>query len=260
MIRRSFRLILTAALMAAPGLCDAARAAGLITDVNISPDFKRLTIETEGSVGEPSLFEIDGPPRLVIDFDDGDLGDAPRKTELKNKPVREIRTGRLQQGARVVVEFGRYEIPEYRIKKIGACYIVFFGRFRQLPRADSDTDAAVRSISRDPNRVARSPSASIHSEPGSKLFIKSAEAIGDLIVLEVFERGNPSRSYRVDIGIDLDQRGFTTANIRRAKSSRHTKRNAPSGRDAGWSAEAARGNTGHAPPLSRAARRILSMQ
>jgi hypothetical protein len=49
----------------------------------------------------------------------------------------------------------------------------------------------------------------------SGLFIKSAEVIEGLIVLEVADRKEPHSAYRIKLGVDLAQQGFNTAHIRR---------------------------------------------
>lgn len=187
---------------------------GIITDVKLSPDKKRIVIRTEGHLEGPAACKTSRPSRLTIDFKSADLVQRQAPLKFTNGPIKEIRSARTETGARLLVDFGDYEVPEYRISKIDGCFLVFLGDFKA-------TRSGLRSAARSEEKAEKGGAFSpVQWEPvpaatgSGKLRIKTAEVVNDLIVLEVADGKNPAREYRISLGVDLRQHGFNTAEIR----------------------------------------------
>jgi len=221
---------------------------GRITDVRLSSDLKRIVISAEGSVSQPAAFRIQRPSKLVIDFKGAALGTKVRNLELTDKPIRRIRPGKLKSGARIVVDFGGYEVPEYRIRRMENCFMVFFGEYRRselaAPPEPRAVTAAKKGASRDKKRWEPVPAA----KGGTGLLIKSAKVVGNEIVLEVASKSQPGSRYRVDLGIDLDQLGFNSANIRKVVATESEQTDTGPARPAGDDAKKSHDHIKGGPP------------
>lgn len=229
---------------------------GRITDVRLSSDLKRIVISAEGSVSQPAAFRIQRPSKLVIDFKGAALGTKVRNLELTDKPIRRIRPGKLKSGTRIVVDFGGYEVPEYRIRRMENCFMVFFGEYRRsepaappeprpvAPREPRAVTASKKGASRDQKRWEPVPAA----KGGTGLLIKSAKVVGNEIVLEVASKSQPGSRYRVDLGIDLDQLGFNSANIRKVVATESAQTDTGPARSVGGDAKKSRDHVKGGPP------------
>jgi hypothetical protein len=203
----------------------AARTDGKITDVKLSPDGGRVIIESTGLINDPTVFVADHlPPRLVLDFERTSLGDMPRTKKIKGKPIRQIRVGNRESGARVVLDFGRYMVPEHRVTRIGDCFIVFLGESEPIPGLDPVVKRERKPAK--PRRLAKKKRAGsprsqkwapVPASSGARLQVDSARVIDGLIVLDVTDLNNPESAYRINLGVDLAQAGFNVAQVRRVK-------------------------------------------
>ncbi|GEM_PF-2048957 len=184
---------------------------GIISELRLGPDFKRLIIKSEGQVALQQAFTINRPPRLVIDFKDARFVRIPKTVKYRNKPIREMRTGKHGTGARVVLEFGDYAVPEYRIRKIEGYFIVFFGALS--PAAPGNLLAAQADKTVHGRRSRTRGRNTDTGSDASRLCIKTAEVTDGRIVLRVARANEPARHYKVELDLDLKQRGFNMAHI-----------------------------------------------
>jgi hypothetical protein len=192
---------------------------GKIDDVKLSPDGRRVSIQVEGHVKHPRTLLKRNPSRLIIDFEKAEMESVPTPMVIDHRPIREIRLGKLKKGIRVVLDFGGYSVPDYGIRRLGDYYIIFLGESKLLDkpsakrarRAPRPVAVAKKQAQRSkvPARWAAEPATS-----GTRLKIGSARVVDGMIVLHVSDMNRPSRTYRIKLGVDLDQAGFTTAVIR----------------------------------------------
>ncbi len=215
MIANEYKYVVQAlfALAVVCTCCCAAQASGRITDVTLSTDSKRLIIRSEGTVRPPTVLTTENPHQLVLDFPDAQLENAAQERTVRSEMVREIRTSKSRQGARVVVDFGTRKAPRHRVHRIDGCILVFFGEMASTDPSKRST--GVEASQRGPQ--ARKPTVKWSAKPaaygGSDLLIKSAETVNGLIVLRVAPRETPSREYKISLGVDLSQLGFNAASI-----------------------------------------------
>lgn len=190
---------------------------GRIVEVKATEDFRRVIIRCQGMVEPPAAYELAEPSRLVIDFLHAGMGDVEGKKEYVGQSIREIRTGKLPKGSRLVVDFGENPVPQYQIRQIDNYFVVFLSDVPMEPAAS----AAPAPIRNAPIWEETPFPVTAASDPGptdiSGLVIKSAKVVKGMIVLEVENQSGQPKSYRVDIGIDFDQMGFHTAAVRRMK-------------------------------------------
>jgi hypothetical protein len=169
---------------------------GKIDDVKLSPDGRRVSIQYAGHVEYPRT-------PMVID----------------HRPIREIRLGKRKKGTRVVLDFGGYSVPDYGIRRLGDYYIIFLGESKLLDKPSAKrARRAPRPVAVAKKQAQRSkvPAcwAAAPATSGTRLKIDSARVVDGMIVLHVSDMNRPSRTYRIKLGVDLDQAGFTTAVIR----------------------------------------------
>lgn len=190
-------------------------AAGTISDVRISPDLKRVLVKCEGPVGERISSSVQRSSLLVIDLAGADLGDVERSTRAGREAGLEVRVSKTHSGARLVLDFGGAAAPEHKIRKVGDYLMVFLDQW--TPKAAAPKKTAVtspRPASHAPQaaRPKPNPPARLASN-SSGLTIKSVEVVDGVIVLQVANGTKPAGNYRIDLGINFDQLGFSVANV-----------------------------------------------
>jgi hypothetical protein len=231
----------------------AAIASGKIAEVNVSPDLRRVTVRTEGFMGNHKESTAANPSRLILDIPGMTLAKPPALTGAGKYGGLGIRTAQSESGARVVLDFGNAPIPEHRIRRLGNYLMVFLQEWNSAtgpphragwetaPAAKESASLPQEGIRRDnpwsnpgakgaqqeaqpkplprsqreerPHRL-RPVTEIIRSHNGSpELFIRSAEVSDGLIVLHVGARDNPAMIYRIDLGVDFSQLGFSAARI-----------------------------------------------
>jgi hypothetical protein len=229
-----------------PGL---AATSCTITQVKISPDLRRVVVKTDSPMKEHVVSSLDKPPRLVIEM----AGVRPAGVEPTMPPgVRAglgVRVSGTGSGSQLVLDFGGSPLPQYRIRRVDNYLMVFLGEWTPpSPQAlgispDAPASKAVPqpllargqqpirpvATSKSPvlpqtvpqQRPALPPastgsgrlsSAKFPSTPGA-LTIKSAQVIGDSIVLQVAKREKPGHICRLELGIDFDRKRLNLANI-----------------------------------------------
>ncbi len=191
-------------------------AAGKIADVKISPDLKRVIVKCEGRIDERVSASIVRSSLLVIDFVGAALGDVERSTRAGQGAGLEARVSKISSGVRLVLDFGGAAAPEHKIRRVGDYLMVFLGEW--TPKEAAPIKTAVPNPSRPSGQ--RPQVAQLKTNPPVKLgldslgfTIKSVEVVDGVIVLQVANRTNSAGNYRIELGINFDQLGFSVANI-----------------------------------------------
>ena len=217
MIRPTRRyLFLVLVVMMSAGQMDGSAIAaetGKIVDVKISTDLHKVMIKTHGDIGRHSTLLLDKPPRLVVDFPSAGLDlSQGMKTEQREEGL-VVRAAKTRSGVRVVLDFGRGRVPEHKIHRMGNDLILFLEDWTTPATAPDSSVQAEKPLSgpTDPPLAQRKsdPAPSGHSE----LEVKATQVSGGLIVLKVADRKEPGNIYRVELGLDLDRLGFTSARV-----------------------------------------------
>lgn len=226
---------------------------GKITEVSVSSDMRRVTVKTEGIVGNHVESTAANPSRLIIDLAGVTVGKPLAVTGAGKDSSLGIRVAKNDLGARVVMDFGTSPVPGYRVRRLGSYLMVFFQdwtppitqsqhrtgvdrpavkepppvpgqRIRReeagsiashrAPREETHRMPRVKTRSEDISAVLQPVSEAVRPNDGpAELFIRSAEVAGGVIVLHVARRSNPATIYRIDLGVDFSQLGFSAARI-----------------------------------------------
>lgn len=228
-VKRCPSLGLMVVLVSALLCCGAGSSyAGIITEIKLSPDSQRLIIRSQGDVGSLVAKPLRNPSRLALDFDEAQVKNLPSVLTFNDRLIPRIRIANFKRGCRIVADFGRYAVPEHKIRRIDDYVIVFLGKFR--PAAYDDEPAQSSSMHKGsqiskPDRLleidsknsaskARRRRTSIsNAQNGASFFLKSAKVVRDRIVLEVFDSKDHNRPYVVNLDLDLSNRGFNGATI-----------------------------------------------
>jgi hypothetical protein len=200
-------LIVILAIAALPGKSYAAE----ITDISVTPDSKRVAVKFEGNIGNYSEHMLQNPARLAIDIPGADVARSVR-TEDGHKDFVQVRASKTASGTRLLLNFGAAGIPEYKIRKMDNYLIVFLGdKFMKVPPQAPGPRADTRT------KIPPRPSVTSFNAPAPAasrgLSIKSAEVENGLIVLKVSDTNRPNTVYRIDLGVDFQHMGFSTANV-----------------------------------------------
>ena len=222
-------------------------AEGLITNLKLTSDLRRLIIMYEGRIGDPEIRTLANPSRIVVDLPDGRLGSIDRKRQFANKQLRELRTGQHERGARIVLDFGNYTAPQYKLRTLGNYVVVFLseagppvhplqariresrdiGRFQM--RTKTEPRIKPRHVRKKPR--ARKPLSQVSQDQNdrfpqtsSPLFIKSAKVVNGMLLINVARKGKSAKEYRINLDVDWKRLGFKSADI-------HSVRKRASGED-----------------------------
>jgi hypothetical protein len=193
----------------------AAHASNIIA-VQVSPDARQIMIKGDGPLGKQSAFVINKPYRLVVDFDFAGLGPMPRRTRMNGSPINEIRLGTVNSRSRVVADFGENPVPQFKIHHRGNLVVIALddwpsptGRVRTEARASS---AAARTPHK-PSVRSRLAVPSPKTEDRKGLVIKTSGTKDGLVYMELADRSNPKRVYRLAIDCDLAARRIRHATL-----------------------------------------------
>lgn len=219
--RKCLSTLLGAALLAMiPGVFSAS-AADNLTKVTASPDLRRVIIESSGKIGQYNVFELERPPRLVIDVQGVSPGTAAKTTPPERTGGLKIQVSESRSGSHVVLDFGGGPVPSHRIRQMDNYLIVFLGDWRAPSASTVASAPPPAAVQSKPKTQARSPAkprplrntANSTRAKLSDLAIKSAQVMDGIIVLKVADRANPDRLYRISLGVNLDRLGFVSAGI-----------------------------------------------
>jgi len=213
--KRRYLLLVLLALMIAVQMDDLAFATETvrITNLQISSDLRKVVIKGQGDIGRPSTFLLDKPPRLVIDFPGAGLDLSEGMKPEQKEDGLTVRAAKTPSGVRVVLDFGRGSVPEHKIHRMGNDLIVFLEERTAMPTTPHPSVLAERHLPQrtSPSVVTR-PSDPV-SAGNQELEVKATQIAGHLIVLKVADRKDPGNIFRVELGLDLDRLGFTSARI-----------------------------------------------
>jgi hypothetical protein len=184
--------------------CSEARASGEITEINVTPDCKRISVRADDQIGRHAVFALEKPNRLVLDIEDTTVS---RESAISGTIAAglEIRAARKGSGARVVMNFGNRPVPEHRVRTVGN-YLLLFLEGWGVPAG-----ASYRTHQENSPEPLPRQEPILSSSPD--LQIKSAEVANGLIVLKVANRAYPERIFKIELGVDFDQLGFSAASI-----------------------------------------------
>ncbi|MBI4964896.1 MAG: AMIN domain-containing protein [Desulfomonile tiedjei] len=179
-----------------------------VTGVQVSPDFRQIMIKGDGPLGKHTAFVINQPYRLVVDFDDAGIGrEVPARTKIGGDLINEIRLGKVNSRIRVVADFGENPVPAFKVHRQGNLVVVALdNRTASIPRTGTGSTPApvALRVSQKAETVARSTKAPSPPkvEKPSGMAIKTSGVKDGLIFVELADRGDPKRVYRLSIDLD----------------------------------------------------------
>ncbi|MBI4961809.1 MAG: AMIN domain-containing protein [Desulfomonile tiedjei] len=214
-------LVWSAALVAIVSGASYAMPTGKITEVSVSPDLKRVTIKSDGIIGPHTVSTASNPSRLIIDVEGASVATPPPAHAVSKASGLAVKAVKNQSGARVVMDFGASPLPVHKIRRLGNYLLVFLQEWEPTPAASGritpdkvpvaePTPAVVR---RRIEKPLVSSTSNLPIKSSSDLSIKSAEVSDGLIILTLANRERPGMIYRIDLGVDFEKLGFSTAKI-----------------------------------------------
>lgn len=139
-------------------LCSYAQAnSGELTGIDVNEESKTVVIATKGAVGKHLARVIGRPNRLIMDFEETQIGKAPRKLSVGKQDIHEIRVGTYKSAARVVMDFQDKPVPAFKVQRDKDCIAVVFGsslsaELDEAKTSTSENDSKMSSAL-DPNFV-----------------------------------------------------------------------------------------------------------
>ena len=186
-----------------------------IIGVQPSHDLKQIKIKFSGKAVRPHAYVVERPYRLIMDFKSTRLGHVPAKITLNRGLIREIRTGTHSSLARVVVDFGKNPAPPYKVSGRNDVVILTLGKTHQS--AEKSKSAAENRVVAPKEAPTKSSSAPAppddrKSESANSPFsVKAAGLSDNLIFVELADRKDPTRTYRLVMDFDYDNLQLRTA-------------------------------------------------
>lgn len=217
-------------------------SSGAISTVRISPDLRQIVVRADGVLGRHTAFAFDKPYRLVIDFESTSLGKIPSKIKLEKPPISEIRLGKLENRARLVIDFGENPVPAYAIERQDNMVVIALGEAGP-PKSDGQADnfqesdrkpqkrpvsiAKPVTLKKEQNQVseqvpAPTPLKNNASQPVSKkrqesnqaeYALKKAVLSNDLLLIEFHDPQNATQTYSLAIEIDMKDKILKKASL-----------------------------------------------
>jgi hypothetical protein len=220
-MHKSMKTVAVISLVLSVACVSQSLAAGELSEITATPDGRRIAITSDSPMGRFTEQVVANPARLVIDIDGIGVSQLPRISGLPRDASLNIRTAKTASGARVVLDFGGHPVPNHKMLKMGRSLIVTFNQavtqqeVQVRPRVERprprETVAAVAAVPVHPPRI-KKPAVGRAPNP-TDLSVQSAEIVDGLIVLKLTSKTNPGTTYRVDLGVDFQQMGFSTARI-----------------------------------------------
>ncbi len=212
----------------------------VINKVQVSPDQKQITIEGDKALGNHTAFAFQNPYRLVIDFETTGLGKIPPRIKVDKPPINEIRLGKNEKRARLVIDFGEYPVPPFMVEKHGKLAVVALGNVPTDPRAIQGNPGheptrrpavsqALRPkpqtpVKKDPANIpvpAPAPLESpVKSQPvleskveSSSFEVKQSLVTNSLLLVELQNKKVPSETFRIVVDLNLKDLTVQNASI-----------------------------------------------
>jgi len=187
-----------------------------ITGVQVSPDARQIMIKGDGPLGKHSAFVISHPHRLVVDFEAAGLGAVSAKTKIHEGPINEIRMGKVNSRSRVVADFGDNAVPPFKIHFQGNVVVIALGDGPSSAARGGTISAPSPVVARalnKPRAGARSAKTSLQVDKHSGMTIKTSGIKDSLVFMELADKSNPKRVYRLAISCDLGARQIRHATL-----------------------------------------------
>ena len=215
---------------------------GYITSVRISPDLRQVVVKADGVLGKHSAFAFDKPYRLVVDFDSTALGKVSNRIRVEKGPISEIRLGKFENRARLVIDFGAVPVPTYAIERQANMAVIALGETGLIPRENHGEN-----VQEDDRKAQKRPSVKSQPTPPKKEQVKTVESVpapapmknpipnpqpqatlgssssdpsvkkvllsNDLLLVEFQDPRNPGLSYNLAIDIDLKGQTLRSASL-----------------------------------------------
>lgn len=199
-----------------------------ITGVQVSPDLRQLVVKFDGPAGKHSAFVIQGPYRLVLDFEDTGLAKVANRINIGRAPIDSIRLGQGNGRARVVIDFGDHAVPPFRIDRQASAVIVSLASgpglpgtptTRTVPTVHEGAPSRPLPVAKKPSGIprpeapkAKAPETQPSPKKASGMSVKSAGMAENFVFVEIVDQKDPKRTYRLVIDMDreeLNVRGAT---------------------------------------------------
>jgi len=185
-----------------------------IIGVQPSHDLKQIKIKFSGKAARPVAYVVERPYRLVVDFESTGVGHVPSKMAINRGLLREIRTGSNSTRARVVLDFGENPVPPFNVLRQSELVVLHIGKNAQSaekpkPSPEKNTAAPRPPLGRSSEAV---PLENRRSENmDSHFLVKGAGVSQDLIFVELADRKDPKRNYRLVLDFNYDDLQLRTA-------------------------------------------------
>lgn len=215
---------------------------GAISTVRISPDLRQIVVRAEGILGRHSAFAFDKPYRLVVDFESTSLGKVPSRIKLEKPPISEIRLGKLENRARLVIDFGDNPVPSYAIERQDNMAVIALGESVQIkgqnhaeaihdpepkPQKRSVVSSKPVPLKKEQSNTteqvpAPTPIKNVSSLPANQnrsnavqpqQAVKKAVLSNDLLLVEFQDPTNPEQTLNLAIDIDLKDHTLKGASL-----------------------------------------------
>ncbi len=212
----------------------------VINRVQVSPDQKQITIEGDKDLGNHTAFAFQNPYRLVIDFETTGLGKVPLRIKVDKPPINEIRLGKNDRRARLVIDFGEYPVPPFMVERRGNLAVVALGN------VPTDLRTIQGNASREPTPKPNVPQASRPKQPtvnkkdavnravsapvpvespvkgrpaaedkieNSSFEVKQSLVTNSLLLVELQNKKVPSQTFRIVVDLNLNDLTVQNASI-----------------------------------------------
>jgi hypothetical protein len=212
----------------------------VISKVQVSPDQKQITIEGDKALGNHTAFAFQNPYRLVIDFETTGLGKIPLRIKVDKPPINEIRLGKNDKRARLVIDFGEYPVPPFMVEKRGKLAVVALGNVPTDPRAiqgnpgrePTQRPAVSQALRPKPHTPGKKDPANVpvpapataesavKSQPvlegkveSSSFEVKQSLVTNSLLLVELQNKKFPSETFRIVVDLNLKDLTVQNASI-----------------------------------------------
>ena len=186
-----------------------------IVGVQASHDLNQIKIKFRGKAVSPIAYVVERPYRLIMDFKSTGLGHVPAKMTVNRGLIREIRTGSHSSRARVVVDFGENPAPSYNVTRRNDVVILTLGKTHQsAEKSKSAPEESPVAPQAPPIKSSSAPAQSDNrrsENADSRFAVKGAGMSDDLIFVELADRKDPTRAYRLVMDFDYDSLQLRTA-------------------------------------------------
>jgi hypothetical protein len=184
-----------------------------ITGLQVAPDQKHISLRYSGDLGRHAAFVMSNPRRLVVDFEATGVARIPGRVKVDRPPIKEVRIGQDNGRARIVIDFGDEAVPPFSIDRQSDRVLVVLGN--QSPHRTTlrgQASEAARAGAPAP-KPARQPRVEGRQPPSSPLSVRNATLNGDLVLVELADRDQPGKTYRLTLDFDHEAMKLRKASV-----------------------------------------------